>query len=189
MRLGLTGGMGCGKSTALRFFAEAGAATLETDAEAKKALQFPEVKAELRRHFEGHIFDAEGNVDRARLAHIVFQYPERLRTLESVLHPVVRRVWLDFLAQGHPVTVVEIPLLFEKELHSHFDMTACVAAHPSTQFERLRQRGVHPEQISLRLRQQMPLEEKVRRADIVLWNDGAREHLQAQISRLCADYR
>lgn len=185
MNIGLTGGMGCGKSTALAFFGERGCATFEADACVRELLaRNASVRTELRAHFGAGIFNADGMIDRRELGRIVFADSSKLEALESLLHPRVRTAWQRELEHGHPCLVVEIPLLFEKSLASLFDATVCVAAQPETQRNRLRARGLEDDQIDLRLTRQWPLSRKMEAAGHVLCNDGEQVHLRAQIDYL-----
>jgi dephospho-CoA kinase len=185
MKIGLTGGIGCGKSTVLKILKECGAEVAETDAIAKRILnEDPEVREELRKAFGGGVFDEQGTVDRVALASIVFGNPERLRVLESLLHPRVRAEWTRLSAESKTSLVVEIPLLFEKSLQSHFELTLCVAASQQTCVSRLLQRGLSEEQIKQRQANQLPLSEKMERADVVILNNGSLDCLRQQIKAL-----
>jgi dephospho-CoA kinase len=190
MNIGLTGGMGCGKSTALAVFAAEGAVVMDADAEAKRFLDedIP-LQSALVDRFGREVLTAEGKVDRRFLASTVFANPEALAALESLVHPRVRSRWMQEAAQGHPVFVVEIPLLFEKSLESHFDHTVCLSSHPEIQRTRLLARGMNLSEIKKRSERQLSIEAKCRRADTVLHNDGDREHLKHQICYLLSQLR
>lgn len=182
IRIGLTGGIGCGKSTALKVFREAGVQTVETDAIARALLDSdPQVRAALVQHFGTELLNAEGKIDRHILAATVFSDSEALAFLESLLHPRVRDVWMRESLNGEGLIVVEIPLLFEKDLQSHFDVTVCISCDPELQQERLQSRGMNLQQIEQRKQRQLPLSEKARRSDIVISNNGTTERLQQQI--------
>jgi len=180
--LGLTGGMGCGKSTALGFFATCGATAVETDSIVRDLLATDaELIAALAEAFGQGILDAEGKIDRRMLGRTVFHNPDALARLESLVHPRVRARWMDVLREGHPFLVVEIPLLFEKGLETHFTSTVCLSSRPEIQQQRLKERGMSDSQIQTRMQRQFSLEEKMRRADIVLLNNGNRDHLREQV--------
>jgi dephospho-CoA kinase len=182
MNIGLTGGIGCGKSTALKFFADAGAVTVETDAIVRRLLADDEALiSRIRTAFGDAVIDAEGRVDREQLGRRVFNNSEALALLESFVHPRVRSHWTRLLREGHPVLVVEIPLLFEKDLQDHFSRTICVSSYPEVQLQRLKARGMTESQIQYRKQRQLPLEEKSRRADVILFNNGTIRHLREQI--------
>lgn len=185
MNIGLTGGIGCGKSTVLKFFADCGAKTVETDALVRDLLaQDKDLIEEIRKAFGDTVIDGEGRVDRGALARKVFGNPEVLELLESLVHPRVRQLWTRKLRENHPVLVVEIPLLFEKDLHGHFPLTICVSSDPSVQQKRLRAKGLSDSQIQYRQERQLGVAEKMRRADIILFNNGSLEHLREQVERI-----
>ena len=182
MNIGLTGGIGCGKSTALACFREAGCATLDTDALVRDLLAHdaPLIGA-VAAAFGEAVLDQEGKVDRAALSRTVFGNSEALSTLESLVHPRVREIWTGELRKGHPVLIIEIPLLFEKDLAGHFTRTLCLSCDPEVQRERLTARGMTEEAMHQRQRRQFSLEEKRSRADIILHNNGTPEHLREQV--------
>lgn len=182
MKIGLTGGIGCGKSSALVFFREAGAHTLETDAIVRDLLATDtELIEEVKGAFGAAVLDSEGRVDRAALGRRVFSNPEALVLLESLVHPRVRQHWMRALREKHELLVVEIPLLFEKDLQDHFSLTICVSSHPEVQSDRLKAKGLTESQIQYRKQHQLGLDEKMARASIVLFNNGKLEHLQEQV--------
>ncbi|MEX0329845.1 MAG: dephospho-CoA kinase [Puniceicoccaceae bacterium] len=182
MNVGLTGGIGCGKSTVLEFFRQAGAAVLDTDAVVRELLQTDtELIASIAEAFGKGVLDDEGKVDRARLAATVFNNSKALALLESLVHPRVREYWMRELHEKHPVLIVEIPLLFEKDLQGHFSTTICVGSYPEVQLKRLKARGMTESDIENRKKRQLSLEEKMQKADIVIHNNGTREHLKEQV--------
>lgn len=191
MRVGLTGGIGCGKSTVVKFFAEAGWRTLESDRIVAAVLaNDPEVHTELRNRFGDQVFDADGGVDRKAIAARVFSDEAALKWLEALLHPRVRRVWSDSIESDRSAEwLVEIPLLFEKSLESRFDLTVCVSSPGAVSRRRMVGRGYSGEQFDQRRLRQMPLDEKVRRADHVILNAGSLDFLKRQTMQLIAQLR
>jgi dephospho-CoA kinase len=187
MILGLTGGMGCGKSTAAKLFANAGFQLIDTDAIVRtEVLTDPAIIRQICEHFGSEIAP-EGVIDRARLAEKVFASPEERRWLEALTHPEVRRRWREKVDQAPKERwVVEIPLLFEKDLHKLVDFTVCVACSERLQFVRLEQRGVSRMLAEQRISQQLPLARKVELSDFVLSNDGTAAFLEQQVKHLVA---
>jgi dephospho-CoA kinase len=182
MNVGLTGGIGCGKSTVLKYFEAAGAVVLETDAIVRELLATDAALIEaVRGAFGEEVLDAEGRVDRGRLAAKVFHNSEALALLESFVHPRVREYWTRELGRNHPVLIVEIPLLFEKDLEENFSTTICVSSQPEVQLQRLKARGMTETDIHNRMERQLSLDEKTRRADITIHNDGSLDHLREQV--------
>ena len=188
---GLTGGVGMGKSTAARFLREHGAQTADTDEIARQLVQHGQpALADIQAAFGMKVITPTGALNRPELAQIVFADPVARKRLEAILHPPIREQWLaqieSWRKQNHPLAVVVIPLLFETRAESHFDKIICVACSAAAQRERLLARGWTPEQIRQRNAAQMPVEEKITRADYVIWTDGDLESHSAQIERILA---
>ena len=189
MVIGLTGGMGCGKSTAGRWLEERhGFARLDADQQVREViLTAAEVKAALLERFGAAVFLAGGEVDRAALGRVVFVEAAAREWLEALVHPLVYAGWREALrAAPKGKHVIEVPLLFEQWLENWFDFTVCVATSCDRQLSLLERRGVPPAAAIPRISQQMPLAQKTEKADFVLLNDGLPEFLQAQIDRLIA---
>jgi dephospho-CoA kinase len=143
------------------------------------------VRAEIRAGFGDGVLAPDGSVDRRRLAGVVFSDEAALTRLEAILHPRVRAAWKAAIGQpGAKEAVVEIPLLFEKGLEKEFDFTVCVACDPNVQAERLALRGFSPQEASRRMARQLPLAQKMERADFVLTNNGSPDFLREQVTRL-----
>ena len=186
LKLGITGGIGCGKSAAARRLEAQGFRRLDSDQIVReRLLTDPEVIAALREHFGPGILQG-GVVDRPALAVRVFPVPAEREWLEALLHPRVTAAWAEAFTGGGAGTrwVVEVPLLFEKGLEKWFDFTVCVALSPGVQLMRVVERGLSPEMAAQRIRAQWPQGRKIELADFVLWNDGAPEFLEAQVGRL-----
>lgn len=188
MVLGITGGVGCGKSTVARMLASAGYALIDSDALVREqVLTSPEVLVRLRERFGMEIFSLDGAVDRARLAERVFNRDEDRVWLEELVHPQVFKLWREALTRDpRGRWVVEVPLLFEKRLENWFDFTICVASAPEQQFARLEQRGLSRPLAEQRISKQLPLAQKIELSDFVLWNDGSVAFLQKQVEQLIA---
>lgn len=189
--LGLTGGIGCGKSTAARFFEEAGYRRIDTDEVVKnEVLLQPEVEAAIAQQFGPQTLMASGRVDRTAVAKIVFTDNASLRWLEALVHPrlyvILRAKLAEAPAADH---VVEVPLLFEKHLENWFDFTVCVATTSQLQLARLAERGLPQALAEQRISKQLPLEQKLELADYVLLNDGSPDFLRNQIKRLVVQLR
>jgi len=189
MILGLTGGLGCGKSTAARIFAELGFRVLDSDQIVRDVvLADPAITGAIGRRFPG-VVEAAGRVDRSSLAARVFGGDDEpgLRWLEDLVVPRVLDSWRKALAAAPDAYwVVEAPLLFEKKLENWFDFTVCVAASSPLQLARLTERGLPPALAELRISQQLPLAQKIELADFVLCNDGTPDALRRQAVVLVA---
>ena len=183
---GITGGLGCGKSTVARLMEPHGFRRLDSDALMRdRVLVEPEVVAALREHFGPTVIAANGTVDRAAVAERVFADDAELRWLEELTHPrlfAIRREM--FAAEPDARWAVEVPLLFEKSLENWFDFTVCVACAPEQQLARLEQRGLPRVLAERRISKQLPLVRKIELSDFVLWNEGTPEFLAAEVDRL-----
>ena len=191
MILGITGGIGCGKSTAAAFFEREGFRRLDSDELIRsQVLTSPPVINALHNRYGDQVVDSQGKVNRAELAARVFPEETELRWLEDLTHPIVFGLWRSaFRSDPAADWVVEVPLLFEKRLEIWFDFTVCVASAPAQQLARLEQRGLSRALAEQRISKQLPLAQKIELADYVLWNDGSTEFLQEQVSRLVVSLR
>jgi dephospho-CoA kinase len=186
MILGLTGGFGCGKSTAAKLFAERGYRHIDSDGVVReRVLTSESVTTALRVRFGPGVFTAEGQVERPALAAIVFGNDSERLWLEELTHPMFFDIAREMMrAQPSSDWVVEVPLLFEKSLENWFDFTACVACDPSSQLARLEQRGLDLALAGQRISKQLPLARKIELSDFVLWNDGSTGFLKEQVDRI-----
>ncbi len=186
MRIGLTGGIGCGKSTVGALLEKAGFRRLDSDVIVRQLLaRDPAVIMATVGRFGEVMRLSDGGIDRAALARIVFASPEDLSWLEALLHPRVGHVWQSAVDETPEADwVVEIPLLFEKKLENHFDLTVCVTCSETEQFQRLARKQINEQQARARMERQMPLIDKVSKSDIVLLNNGSLSFLERQISLL-----
>jgi len=188
MILGVTGGMGCGKSTAAKGFEQHGFRRVDADAQIRDLiLTAPAVLAQLQERYGESVFTPEGLLDRAALAARVFAEVAERRWLEQLTHPLLFAEWRRLLAtQPEADWVFEVPLLFEQSLENWFDFTLCIACSSQLQLVRLEQRGLSRELAGQRISQQLPLARKIELADRVMWNDGSAAFLQVQIDTFVA---
>jgi dephospho-CoA kinase len=182
--VGLTGGIGAGKSEALAAFERLGAATLSTDRVAHDLLEDDEVRAALVERW-GEDIAPGGNIDREKVSEIVFNDPGELAWLEGVTHPRVGAhvlEWRQNLGSDVPVAVVEVPLLFEAAMEDAFDATVAVVADDELRDARLRERGQGG--LEGREARQLDQAEKERRADHVIRNDATLQELESEVRKL-----
>jgi len=201
--VGLTGGLGTGKSEALRAFRRLGAATLCLDEVAHQVLAkggpaYGPVRRAFGRGLLGRgacgvgssagagrtdFLTAGGEIDRRALGRIVFAQPRLRRRLERLTHPaILARMRRRVRAQRRGLLVVDAPLLFEGGLGKEFDLTAVVTASRLRRLQRLRRRdGLPLAELRRRLAAQLPLAEKARRADLVISNDGTLGDLRRKV--------
>lgn len=191
--LGITGGIGTGKSTVLDMFGELGADTLSADVIAREILakDAPAYRRVVER-FGEEVVASDGEIDRPELARIIFNDPQARQDLNDITHPAIIAVTqerIDRFRQSSPapdaVLAVEIPLLIECGLEGIVDEVILVAAEQETQLCRLTKRsGISREEAQHRIAAQMPVEQKVLHADRVIWNEDNLESLRAAVKRI-----
>jgi dephospho-CoA kinase len=184
MVIGLTGGIGCGKSAAAACFAERGFNVVDADQLARQVLESPACISQLRARWGDACLGPDGRPDRRWIAAKVFADSAELAFLEGLTHPEVARLRQLAVLDAKRHHVVEIPLLFEKNLTAGFALIVCVACSEETRRTRLLKKGLTDEAISGRIASQMPLSEKVKRSDVVFWNDGDLGFLRGQVAAL-----
>lgn len=187
--VGLTGGIGSGKSTVAHMLEERGAVVFDADALARKAVEpgTPGHDAVIER-FGADVLAPGGELDREALASIVFADRAARRDLEAIVHPEVRRLFAEgaeTYRDTDRIVVFSAPLLVETGMHTAFDVLVVVSATPQTQVERLmRDRGMSERAVRARIDAQAPLEAKAEVADVLVDNQGSLDELERQVERL-----
>ena len=186
-RVALTGGIATGKSHVRERFERLGVPTIDSDRLARDAVApgSPGLAAVVERFGRG-VLDPSGALDRHKLAEIVFADEQARKTLESIIHPEVRRAtdaWFASLDPAqHPYAIADIPLLYEVNRDRDFDVVIVAAADPETQIRRVMHRdGLSEAEARQRLAAQWSIDEKVRRADYVIRTEGPQEDTDRQI--------
>lgn len=185
--VGLSGGIACGKSSALKIFRELGCDGISTDRITSGILENNDsVKRSIGDKWGRDVF-INNQIDKPKIAEIIFNsVPERI-WLEELLHPLVRKVWISSVKASNKTTVVvEIPLLFEKSLQNFFEITVCLISEKNIQLQRLHDRGLTNVQSNARIETQMCLTEKMHLADIVMLGDNSLSFMKQQIDYFLA---
>ena len=184
--IGLTGGIGCGKSLAAQYFAELGALVVDADQLARAAIErgsdgFDEVVS-----IFGDGILKDGNIDRRALGDLIFKDPAAKKQLENIVHPFVRREFEEVVAslKGDQVLVYEIPLLVETKAHEKFDVVITVESEMENRIARLRGRGMHISEIEGRIAAQATREQRIEVADFLIENDGSEDELLRQVENI-----
>ncbi|UCH10471.1 MAG: dephospho-CoA kinase [Fidelibacterota bacterium] len=187
IRIGITGGLGSGKSTAAQFFADRGAQIFNADMEAKLILlrHVPIGRAVLDA-FGDAVLNEVGEIDFGRLAAFAFAKPERQKRLNEIIHPevilVADRAMMEASRRGIPLFVMDVPLLFEARIEQYLDYTIAVVADESVRLKRAMNRGTLTEaDIEKRIRLQLTDEERAALADFVVENNGTIKELERQL--------
>jgi dephospho-CoA kinase len=186
--VGLTGGIGSGKSTVARMLQDRGAVVLDADGFARAAVVAgsPGLRSVVAR-FGRDILTVEGELDRPKLASIVFADPKALADLEAIVHPEVRRMIADGIQENldaDRVVVLVNPLLIEMGTHRDCDVVVVVSVSPDTQIARSMARGMMEEDVRARIAAQLPLEERARTADVLIDNEGSVADLEREVDVL-----
>ena len=190
--IGITGGISTGKSSFSDCLREIlpGARFFNADEAAHAVVELPEIKQKLRTEFGSGVFSRGGDLNREKLRAIIFSDATRKRVLERILHPRIRRQWRTE-AKRHRNSpeffFADIPLLYETGGDTLCDRVVVVACSYKVQLARLAQRmSLKQLEAEQMIKSQMPLEEKIARADHVVWNDGSRAVLMEQARFLVA---
>jgi dephospho-CoA kinase len=190
LRVGLTGGIACGKSTVASMLRDLDMTILDADPLVHEMLESGQpVYEEVVREFGSEILTPDKKIDRAKLGAIVFADHKRLERLDQIIHPRVIDVitkWFAVLDRpgGPPVAIVEAALLIEAGYRGKLDRLVVVRCDPEQQLARLRARGLTEEQARQRITAQMPSDEKARLADDVINSSGSFEDTRQQVERL-----
>jgi dephospho-CoA kinase len=184
--IGLTGGIGSGKSTVSAMLRDLGATVVDAD-EGARAVVEPGQPAlqEIRERFGADVFGREGALDRDRLADVVFADEDAREDLNAITHPRVR-AWMAEQLQaavtaGAAAVVLDIPLLFESDLTAGLDDIVVVWSPMETQVARAVGRGLREDDVRARVAAQIPLDDKRKRATVVIDNSGSLDHTRAQV--------
>ena len=190
MRIGLTGGIGSGKSTVSRLLADHGAVIVDADAIAREVVEpgTPGLAAVVDA-FGPEVLATDGSLERPALAAVVFGDPEARRRLDAIVHPLVRARATEVAAAAPPGAVVvhDVPLLVETGQAAAYDLVLVVETDPDIRVARLVQRGLTAEDARARMAAQATDEQRRAVADVVLDNSGTPDELAAQVDRLWAE--
>ena len=194
LKIGLTGGIGCGKSTAVKRFRDLGIPIVDADIVAREVVQAgqPALQA-IAELFGDAALLADGSLNRAWLRQTVFNDTARLQQLEAILHPRIReaivREMTAAMAAGSPYVVVDVPLLFEKHYDTLFDRVLVIDCLPAQQHERVSQRdGSTIELVESIMQRQIPRDERLFRADDIIENVGSLADFNNKIDTLHHKY-
>jgi dephospho-CoA kinase len=188
--VGITGGVASGKSTALKAFAELDWNTISTDEIVSDLWSSDEnlIRAVQDHWGKDEIF-SRGNIDKEKIARIVFNNPVERVWLENIIHPLVRSKWVSHVEQSiGKLQVVEVPLLFEKNLEPYFSYIISVFVPVKVQFSRLFYRGFSKDEARSRIASQLSCDEKARKADVVFLGTGSDVFLSGQVQEFSRNF-
>lgn len=188
--IGLTGGIGCGKTEVARLMSSWGAVVLNADDLGREIVESDtSILSALKAAFGGRFFDATGALRRTELGDYVFGDEGRKKLLNAIVHPTLWQRLRDEMnraaAQRAPLVVVDAALIYETGLDVELETIVVVVASMDQRIDRLKRRdGLTDDQILLRIQSQMPVEEKAKRADYVITNNGTRQELEREVRRI-----
>jgi dephospho-CoA kinase len=185
--VGVTGIIGSGKTTASNILKKKGITVIDLDVLAKKTITLKEVQEDITNRLgKEYVKDGAPVIDKLKEA--VFMNKEKLRMLESIIHPRVREcLWKEIAEKreaGAGLVIVDGPLLYETELHKSLDKIVVVSTEKEKIRERLRTRGLSDNDMDRRTSNQIPLKEKEKRADFVIFNNGTKRDLEQEVEEL-----
>jgi len=185
--IGVTGIIGSGKTSASSILKKKGITVIDLDALAKKAIALKEVQEDIASRLgKEYIRDGAPVID--KLKETVFTNKEKLRTLENIIHPRVSEdLWKKIAEKreaGTGFVIIDGPLLYETDLHKSLDKIVVVSTEIEKIRERLRTRGLSDNDMDMRMSNQIPLKEKEKRADFVIFNNGTRKDLEQGVEGL-----
>ncbi|MBK3332004.1 dephospho-CoA kinase [Persephonella atlantica] len=188
LKIGLTGSIGTGKTTVADIFKRLGAYVISADEIVHRLLEREDIKEKIREKF-GNVFTSDGKVDRKKLAQIIFDDEKKRKELEGILHPLVFREierFFEKVREKDPkaVVVAEVPLMIETGSYKNYDMVIVVYAPEDIQLQRLIKKGLSKEEAKKRIKAQMPIDEKIRYADIVIENTGSLKELEKEVKEI-----
>ncbi len=192
LKIGLTGGIGSGKSAVLSLLRQKGALVLQTDEVARHLLERGDIRTKIARRFGKKVLNGEGGIDRPQLAAAAFSSRKNQKALNLILHPEVRKevsAWIQRQKRGgnrEKIAVVEVPLLFERGYYRFFDGILSVSAAGEIRKKRLLKKGWDLGEIKRRDRLQWTQARKNKMADWVIFNNGSKAALRRSVHQwLC----
>jgi dephospho-CoA kinase len=183
----LTGNYGMGKSTVLSIFRDLGASTVDTDRVVESLLTEKKVLMRIKKLLGDDVFYKDGGLNKKKVAEIVFKDNNLRKSLEDILHPLVFKRIKDFtekIAKVEKILVVAVPLVYERGYEDRFDKIVVVYTDLEVAINRLKNSGIAKKDALLRLKAQLPIEEKIKRADFLIDNNGSIEETIKQVKKV-----
>ena len=184
--IGLTGGIGCGKSLVAQYFSELGALVIDADQLARTAIERGSQGFDEAISTFGDSILSNGDIDRRALGEIIFKDADAKKKLENIIHPYVRQRFEEAVSslKSDETLIYEIPLLVETGAQDRFDLVITVESELENRIARLRQRGMHISEIEGRIAAQATREQRVEIADFLIENDGTQDELLRQVENI-----
>ncbi len=184
LKVGLTGSIATGKSTVEKIFKKLGIPVIDADEIVHQLLKRRDIKEKIV-NLLGDVLDKNGEIDRKKVAEIIFSNPEKRKQLEQIIHPEVFKYIQDWLKaqekNKNKIAIVSVPLMIETGSYKNYDKIIVVYAPEEIQLKRLIKKGMSEEEARKRINAQMSIDEKLKYADFVIDNTGSLEDLEKQV--------
>jgi dephospho-CoA kinase len=183
----LTGNYGMGKSSVLSMFRKLGAATLDTDEIVESLIIEKKVLVKIRKLLGDNVFYKNGNLDKKKVAEIIFKDAFLRYSLEDILHPLVFERIKDFIKKinvRYRVLMTAVPLVYERGYENRFDRIVVVYTKEEVALDRLKKNRISKRDAILRLKAQLPIEEKMKKADFLINNNGSLDETATQVKKI-----
>ena len=188
MILGLTGGIGTGKSTVAKMLREKNIPVVDTDSISKEIIEYPEIIEKIKAEISSKIFNNENKLDRKKLSEIVFENKDKLKKLNEIMHPVIlKKMWdeVEKLKKDYKIIVVDIPLLFEINMENEVDKVLLIYSSKEIQIERIMNRDGRTREEAIKIiNSQMPLYKKREKSDYIIQNNDSLEKLEKNLDKV-----
>ncbi len=194
MIIGLTGSIASGKSTVSRMLKELGYPIVDADLVARQVVEpDSETLQKINEAFDASVILPDGTLDRKKVGDLIFNDPESRKRLNDIIHPAIRKEMLRqraaYVAEGHQVVIMDIPLLFESQLQHLADKILVVSVTEENQLKRLIKRnGLSENEAAARISSQLPMTVKEAGADAIIYNNGSIEETKWQLNRILEEW-
>lgn len=188
MILGLTGGIGTGKSTVANMLKEKGIPVVDTDLISREVIEYPEIIEKIKLEISNEVFDFNNKLDRKKMSEIVFENQEKLKKLNEIMHPeILKKMWdeVEELKKNHKIIVVDVPLLFEINMEKEVDKILLIYASKEIQLKRIMERDGRTREEAVKIiSSQMPLYKKREKSDYIIQNNDSLENLEKKLEKI-----
>lgn len=188
MILGLTGGIGTGKSTVANMLKKRGIPVVDTDLISREVIEYPEIIEKIKLEISNEVFDFNNKLDRKKMSEIVFKNQEKLKKLNEIMHPeILKKMWLEVekLKKNHKIIVLDIPLLFEINMEKEVDKILLIYASKEIQLKRIMERDCRSREEAIKIiNSQIPLYKKREKSDYIIQNNDSLENLGKKLEKI-----
>lgn len=188
MILGLTGGIGTGKSTVVNMLKEKGIPVVDTDLISREVIEYPEIIEKIKLEISNEVFDFNNKLDRKKMSEIVFENQEKLKKLNEIMHPeILKKMWdeVEELKKNYKIIVVDVPLLFEINMEKEVDKILLIYASKEIQLKRIMERDGRTREEAVKIiSSQMPLYKKREKSDYIIQNNDSLEKLEKNLDKI-----